>query len=648
MKNDGTVWAWGDNDYGKLGDNSTITSDTPVQVQGPKGEGYLNLGYYVAYDYYLPYFISDSDYWTGVGLKDTSKSFTALVTAAVYESTGTLLAAESKSINPAGQTAFMMSPGEGWVRISSNEPLMGLGFIAMSDDERLMFDIPFVAEPERYLYIPHVAQDATWDTTVFVCNPNGTETTMYLSFFDAGGDVQKVKGYTLPANGSGTYPLSGFLGATASYDRGSVKISATQGVAAFALYNDLKSGGHCYAGINAVPSPPVLSSYEYYIPYCLADSDYWTGVALKNGSDTAGASVTVTGIGQDGSSFSSETKAIPASGQTAFMMSPGEGWVRISSNEPLMGLGFIAMSDDERLMFDIPFVAEPERYLYIPHVAQDATWDTTVFVCNPNGTETTMYLSFFDAGGDVQKVKGYTLPANGSGTYPLSGFLGATASYDRGSVKISATQGVAAFALYHNLKTGDRSYAGISAVAPTCTYSLNPASASFGASGGTGTVAVTTSSPTCSWTALSNVAWMIHVTAGSSGTGNGTVTYSVEPYSGTGSRSGTLTIAGHTFTVTQTDCTFTISPISPPIASFNGDGGTGTVAVTASSPGCRWTAASNTSWLQVTYGLSGTGNGTVSYSVDPYYSSLGPFSTRRGTLTIAWETFTVTQTGTFP
>ncbi len=33
-------------------------------------------------------------------------------------------------------------------------------------------------------------------------------------------------------------------------------------------------------------------------------------------------------------------------------------------------------------------------------------------------------------------------------------------------VEITASQGVAAFALYHNLKTGDRSYAGISAVKP--------------------------------------------------------------------------------------------------------------------------------------------------------------------------------------
>ncbi|WP_274652828.1 RCC1 domain-containing protein [Paenibacillus humicola] len=34
LKSDGTVWAWGYNYYGQLGDGSTIDRDTPVQVQG--------------------------------------------------------------------------------------------------------------------------------------------------------------------------------------------------------------------------------------------------------------------------------------------------------------------------------------------------------------------------------------------------------------------------------------------------------------------------------------------------------------------------------------------------------------------------------------------------------------------------------------
>lgn len=58
--------------------------------------------------------------------------------------------------------------------------------------------------------------------------------------------------------------------------------------------------------------------------------------------------------------------------------------------------------------------------------------------------------------------------------------------------------------------------------------------------------------------------------------------------------------------------------------------------------GCAWTAASNASFITVTGGASGSGNGTVSYSVA---ANTGTAS-RNGTLTIAGQTFTVTQAGT--
>ena len=84
---------------------------------------------------------------------------------------------------------------------------------------------------------------------------------------------------------------------------------------------------------------------------------------------------------------------------------------------------------------------------------------------------------------------------------------------------------------------------------PACTYSISPATQSFDSSGGPGTVSVTASSG-CIWTAVSNASW-ITISSNSSVTGNGTVNYSVPANSGTTSRTGTLTIAGKTFTVIQ-------------------------------------------------------------------------------------------------
>lgn len=180
----------------------------------------------------------------------------------------------------------------------------------------------------------------------------------------------------------------------------------------------------------------------------------------------------------------------------------------------------------------------------------------------------------------------------------------------------------------------------VSGDSPSCTYSISPNSRTYDSNAGSGTVSVTANS-SCSWTAASNNSGWLTVTGGSSGSGNGTVSYSVASNSSTNSRNGTLTIAGRTFTVSQSgatpSCTYSISPTS---RSFDSVGGSGTVSVTAGN-GCSWTAGANNGWISVTGGSSGSGNGTVSYSV----ASNSTTSSRTGTMTIAGKTFTVSQSG---
>lgn len=86
----------------------------------------------------------------------------------------------------------------------------------------------------------------------------------------------------------------------------------------------------------------------------------------------------------------------------------------------------------------------------------------------------------------------------------------------------------------------------------SCTYSISPSSASPTAAATTGTVTVTAGTG-CAWTATSGAAWLT-ITSGASGSGNGTVGYSVAANTGA-ARSGTMTIAGRTFTVNQAGAT---------------------------------------------------------------------------------------------
>jgi YD repeat-containing protein len=91
-----------------------------------------------------------------------------------------------------------------------------------------------------------------------------------------------------------------------------------------------------------------------------------------------------------------------------------------------------------------------------------------------------------------------------------------------------------------------------------CTYSISPIIQGFPVAGGNGSVSVTTG-PSCPWSAASDESW-ITVTSGATGTGSGTVNYSVASFSGSSPRNGALTAAGQTEMVRQMHVTDTTAP----------------------------------------------------------------------------------------
>ena len=169
-----------------------------------------------------------------------------------------------------------------------------------------------------------------------------------------------------------------------------------------------------------------------------------------------------------------------------------------------------------------------------------------------------------------------------------------------------------------------------------CDYAIQPATQTVGPEAGAGSPIAVSTGAECAWTAVSNSSW-IAVTSGPGGTGNGTATFRVDQNSG-GSRSGTLTIGGRTFTVTQSaSCSFSIDPTSYSAPASGGSGNT--VAVSAPA-GCAWTAANAPSWIAVTSGASGTGAGTVTFTVNR-----NDGGARTASMTVAGQTFTVSQAG---
>jgi hypothetical protein len=111
-------------------------------------------------------------------------------------------------------------------------------------------------------------------------------------------------------------------------------------------------------------------------------------------------------------------------------------------------------------------------------------------------------------------------------------------------------------------------------------------------------------------------------------------------------------VGSFSFTVQATDSSaataskvFTLPVSAPGCASslnysgqaFGAAGGTGSVTVTAPS-GCQWTASSQLSWVAITAGASGTGNGAITFQV-----AANSGAARSGAIAIAGFPFTVEQ-----
>lgn len=83
-----------------------------------------------------------------------------------------------------------------------------------------------------------------------------------------------------------------------------------------------------------------------------------------------------------------------------------------------------------------------------------------------------------------------------------------------------------------------------------CTFSVVPASQDFGPAGGSGQIAVATSTG-CSWTAFSTASWLTVTSSSPAGSGTGTVTYSVAANSTGSPRTAFVMVGGQAFPVRQ-------------------------------------------------------------------------------------------------
>jgi len=258
------------------------------------------------------------------------------------------------------------------------------------------------------------------------------------------------------------------------------------------------------------------------------------------------------------------------------------------------------------------FSVSPTTLVIPPGGGNASVTVTTGAGCNYTATSSMPWLNVVSGStGSGSGTVNVVAPAN-SGTTPLS----ATLTIGGQTVQVTQASNV-------------------------CNFTVAPTTANVAAAGGTATFTLTGQAG-CTWNATTTSPWLT-VLGSSSGTGNATITVQAQP-NAAGQRTGNVTIGGQTVSIVQGGGTCDIT-LSSSGANYGATGGTATINVTTGA-GCVYTATSDSTFVTITSGSTGSGSGTISYTVLP----LSGASARTATITIGGVPFviqqnTTTQTG---
>ena len=161
------------------------------------------------------------------------------------------------------------------------------------------------------------------------------------------------------------------------------------------------------------------------------------------------------------------------------------------------------------------------------------------------------------------------------------------------------------------------------------------ASSNVGAAGGPSAVSITTQ-PECGWTASTQASWITDLSP-SSGQGSGQLAFRAAPNTEPSAREADILVNNDRVRVVQEAAPPCIFEVRPGNLNIGAAGGTTHAAVSVRDR-CPWGASSSVVWISVASGANGSGSGSSTFRVAPNAGA-----TRSGDVTVASQTFTVTQ-----
>jgi len=255
-------------------------------------------------DIYMSHIASNTNWWTGVSLLNTTSSSKELTVEFDNGTTKsiTMAAKEHQAFTINSLFGGVLQPNIKSAVIKNGSGIVGLELFGSSDSggDNYLSGILLKDDTTTHIYYPHIASNSTWWTGIVAYNPSATSCNLTITPFSKDGTSLTPQTRTLAGKEKyiGTAQSLNFPAGTAWF-----KIDASSPITGFELFgtNDRNQLGG-YTGVGISGTNGVFAKTE---------KDGWTGIAFVN-IENAPATLTMTAYDDSGNVIATEILNINA------------------------------------------------------------------------------------------------------------------------------------------------------------------------------------------------------------------------------------------------------------------------------------------------------------------------------------------------
>jgi hypothetical protein len=340
-----------------------------------------------------------------------------------------------------------------YVKVESTSAKLDAFYMFFDGDLTVLDGANISSTPLTDLVLTEIA-DAGF-TKIDVTNPNPDPVQLTLELRNASGALKRARLMFVDGSGALSLDVSADLFPEVAPAPGDyIRVTAGKGVFLSEMF------GKQAVYVNILSAQDVsAAATTLYSPQYVVGGNYRSSLSVVN-LDNVADTVTFRLFDKNGALLGARDLQVAAMGKLHitdqdFFGSFGsgvEGYVQITSQQARLA-GSVVFGDPGRSRFSsaLPLISTLQQTQVFSHVASDTgTWFMGIAVINPNSTNAAVTLAVYDKSGNLDRSATITVPAGGRESKLLTQYFPSLAGVDRtsGYVKLTSTQGVAAFALF--------------------------------------------------------------------------------------------------------------------------------------------------------------------------------------------------------